>query len=417
MGTVIGILLVVGVFVAPLCAGAESAGSLVTSGNDLYGAGEYDKALEAYEKALAEQPDAGEIFFDKGNAFFKKGEFDKARDAYQSAALKTKDLSLEASAHYNLGNAIFAEGQKQLEADPQKALSQWGQSIHHYQEALRIDPRLKEAAQNIEVVRLTMKDLADRVRKAEEAAREQQRRSEEVRKELDQVLGEQESEIKENEALQQEAAQNPGESNDDAAQKLASDQEGTREKTGEVADKLREMGAKQQGQQAQQQSEPSAQTVQENLEKAREAQRSASEKLENRELGEAQKDQEEAAKYLRAALDASKRSDSEKGESPDQKAGDRGGEEKPEDQEPQQGTPQDQAGDGKEDGAKTPQQQQSGDEKSKAGNKEKGDKGHDLKAGAVFSESPENILREEKDNRLQLHRAPQGGVKPVDKDW
>ena len=58
-----------------------------------------------------------------------------------------------------------------LETDPRKALSQWEQSIQHYQEALRIDPQLKEAAQNIEVVRISMKDLADRIKKAEEAAK------------------------------------------------------------------------------------------------------------------------------------------------------------------------------------------------------------------------------------------------------
>ena len=51
---------------------AESARSLVTLGNELYAAGEYDKALEAYEKAMAEQPDSGEIFFNKGNALFSE---------------------------------------------------------------------------------------------------------------------------------------------------------------------------------------------------------------------------------------------------------------------------------------------------------------------------------------------------------
>ena len=166
LGTRFLTILFVCIVIAPFHAGAESAGSLVVQGNELYAAGEYDKALEAYEKALTEQPDSGEVFFNKGNVFFQKGEYDKAREAYQAAALHTKDLSLEASAHYNLGNTIFADGQKQLESDPRKALAQWEQSIHHYQEALRIDPQLKEAAQNIEVVRLTMKDLADRIKKS-----------------------------------------------------------------------------------------------------------------------------------------------------------------------------------------------------------------------------------------------------------
>ena len=207
MVTVIGIILCFCLLIVPCRAGAESAGDLVNRGNELYSAGDYDQALEAYEKALAEQPDAGEVFFNKGNVFFQKGEYDKAREAYQAAALHTKDLTLEASAHYNRGNAVFAEGRSELETDPRKALTQWGQSVQHYQEALRIDPQFKEAARNIEVVRLALKDLADRIKKAEEAAREQQKQREEMQKELDEVIREQESEIKENDALQQKAAQ------------------------------------------------------------------------------------------------------------------------------------------------------------------------------------------------------------------
>jgi Ca-activated chloride channel homolog len=419
MKAVIGILLLVWVVVAPLLAGAESAGNLVHSGNELYAAGEYDKALEAYEKALSEQPDSGEILFNKGNAFFKKGDYDKAREAYQAAGLHTKDLSLEASAHYNLGNAIFAEGQKQLETDPQKALSHWGQSIQNYQEALRIDPQLKEAAQNIEVVRLTMKDLADRIKKAEEASREQQKQREDARKQLDEAIREQESEIKQNEALKQKAAQDPGESIAREAQKLASDQEKTREKTGEVAEKLKDLRAQQQqGQQPQQQPETSEGAVEESLEKAQEAQRSASEKLEKNQLGEARKDQEEALTHLQEALNESMSSGSDKGQSPNQKTGGQNAGEKPGDKEQQKAAPQDHSGEEKENGAtKSAQQQQAGDDEPQAGKKEQGEKGDDQKAGAVFSESPDNILREEKENRLQLHRATQGGIKPVDKDW
>ncbi len=201
MRVAIGVIFLYCLFIVPFRAGAESAGSLVDSGNALYAAGEYDKALEAYEKVLAEQPEVGEVLFNKGNVLFQKGEYDQAREAYQAAALHTKDLVLEASAHYNIGNTVFVQGQKELENDPRKTLSQWGQSVQHYQEALRIDPQLKEAAQNIEVARLALKDLADRLKKAEEAAREQQKQREELQKELDEVIREQESEIQQNDYL------------------------------------------------------------------------------------------------------------------------------------------------------------------------------------------------------------------------
>jgi len=408
------IILCLCLLIAPIRAGAESAGDLVNRGNGLYSAGDYDQALEAYDKALAEQPDAGEVFFNKGNVFFQKGEYDKAREAYQAAALHTKDPTLEASAHYNRGNAVFAEGRRELETNPRKALTQWGQSVQHYQEALRIDPQFKEAARNIEVVRLALKDLADRIKKAEEAAREQQKQREEMQKELDEVIREQESEIKQNDALQQKAAQTSEESVSGEAQELASDQEKTREKTGTIADKLKELQAR--NQQSPQQADPAASAAEERLEKAREAQRSAVEKLEKTELGEARKDQEEALEHLKEALSDPDASKKNQGQCPNPQAGDQGRKEEGEDKQEEKSTPRDQAAE-KPGEDPNPAQQQSAEEKPRVGEKESGEKADERKAGAAFSESPENILREEKENRLQLQRAHQGAYKPVDKDW
>jgi len=398
----------------PSPATAESAESLVSTGNAFYAAGEYDKALESYEKALTEEPDAGEVLFNKGNVYFKQGEYDKAREAYKAAALHTRDLTLEAFAHYNLGNAVFAEGQKGLESDPRKSLTQWGQSIQHYQEALRIDPQFKEAAQNVEVVRLALKELADRIKKAEEAAREQQKQREELKKELEEVIREQQSELSRNDALQEKAAEASGESLKRDAQELAADQEKTHRKTGDIADKLKAMQGQQQTSLQQPDSQPS--TPEDHLEKAREAQQSAVEKLEKTELAQARQDQDEALQHLKAALTPPDSKDGQ-GQCQNPQAGDQSGkEEEQNNKEGEKTSPQDPAAEepGKD---SKPAQQQTAEERSQAETKESGEKGDEQKTGALFSESPENILREEKENRLQLQRAQQGAYKPVDKDW
>lgn len=414
MRVAVGILLLLCNLITPFRAGAESAGSLVESGNAFYSAGEYDRALEAYDQALAEEPEAGEVFFNKGNVFFQKGEYDKAREAYQAAALRTKDLAVEAAAHYNLGNVIFSEGQKEISADPKKTLSQWGQSIQHYQEALRIAPQLKEAAQNIEVVRLALKDLADRLKRAEEAAREQQRQREELQKELDEVIREQEAAIKGNDALQQKAAESPGESVTGEARELAADQEQTRQKTGKIAEKVKELQA--QSQQSPQQPQPGPAAAEGHLEKARDAQQAAVQELEKTELEKAREDQEEALKHLKEALNNPDASQKGQGQCPNPQAGDQGVKDEAGEKEPQKPTPREQATEeaGKD---SKPDQQQSAEEKSQTGEKASGEKDDERKAAAAFSESPENILREEKENRLQLQRAHQGAYKPVDKDW
>jgi tetratricopeptide (TPR) repeat protein len=400
----------------PFFAHAESAKTLVTLGNELYAAGEYEKALEAYEKAKAEQPDSGEILFNEGNVYFRKGEFEKARESYQSAALKTKDLSLEAYAHYNQGNAIFAEGQKQLEVDPRKALLQWEQSIRRYQEAIRVDPHFTEAAQNIEVVRISIKDLADRIKKAEEASREKQKQLDEVRKQLDEVIKEQESELKENESLQEQKSRNPGESTASEVRKLAANQDLTRQKTEEISDKLKDLQPHpQQNQGSSQQTEPAASSPPEHLEKALEAQKSAVEKLEKQELDEARKEQQEALTQLQEAV--ASQEESKQNQCPNPQTGSQDGKEEPSDKDQENVNPTDQLAEEKKEAARPSEPQQSAEQKSEAEKKESVEKGSEQKAGALFSESPENILREEKENRLQLHRAFQGAHKPVDKDW
>lgn len=406
------IILFFSLLVWPLQVGAENAGSLVESGNAFYVAGEFDKALEAYEKALTEQPEAGEILFNKGNALFRKGEFEKAREAYQVAALHTRDNALAASAQYNLGHVVFAEGQRELESDPNKALSRWGQSVEHFQEALRIDPQREEAAQNIEVVRLAIKDLADRLKQAEEAAREQQQQREELKKKLEEVIKEQEAEIRENDILQEKAAQKPGESLSGEVQTLAADQEATRRKTESIAEELN--GLTGSPPPAPQSSEPAPSAPAEHLEKALKAQQAAVEKLAETDLTAARSDQEKALRHLKALNDTD--AGKNQGQCPNPQAGGQGPEEEAEDKGREQPLPQ--GGANQDPGKESkPDQQQTTGPNPEGGQEKRGEPEKEGKSAAAFSESPENILREEKEHRLQLQRAQQGVYKPVDKDW
>ena len=417
MKRAVGIFLFCWIAFSALPAQAQSARALVDLGNRQFEAGEYDKALESYDKALAEQPESAEILFNKGAAFFKKGEYDKAREAYQASALKTRDLSLEASVHYNLGNTFFAEGQGQLDADPRKTLSLWEQSIHHFQEALRMDPQRKEAAQNLEVTRLRLKDLADRIKKAEEAAKEQQKRREEIKKALEEVTREQESEMAQNDALQEKTRQGSGRPTADAARQLAADQTETRDKTGNIADRMKDLASKEPARQPDNGQPPHSLDAVEHLEKAREAQNSAAQKLERSDLEDARKDQEAAIRDLKEALNSPENSG--KGAEQDQASQREDGKKDDQtgDKDRQENASPNSADDEKENRSKSPENQQPGTPKSETAQKETGDKGNDPQKTGAFSQSPESIFREEKENRLLLHRDSMGGIKPVEKDW
>ncbi len=159
-----------GLLAAPAVLHAESAAGLVARGNERYEAGEYDEALKAYEEAKTALPESPEIEFNMGNALYGKGEYDKAGEAFEQAALRAEDPALEARARYNMGNTAFAAGEKLLESDLEKALAEYGTGVRHFQDALRLDPGLQDAAANIEVVRIRMKDLMDRIKQEQENA-------------------------------------------------------------------------------------------------------------------------------------------------------------------------------------------------------------------------------------------------------
>jgi tetratricopeptide (TPR) repeat protein len=439
----------------PFAARAESAADLMEKGNEHYAAGRYDEALKAYEEAGAELPESGEISFNKGNAYFRKGEYEKAKEAYEAAAIHTKDPSLEARSQFNLGNTAFATAEALVQKDMKKSLAGYEQSILHYRNGLRIDPNIEEAAENIEMTRLRMKDLLDQIKQQEEESKEQQKEREELRKQLDEVIQEQGAEIKDNDSLKEKASREPAAVFDDEAEKLESDQGGTRRKTEEISQKLKTaqcplLGGsakdKSSGPAAQdadltaqpqpQSQEPAKQpdqSVADHVDNALNSQQSAIEGLGRRELDQAKGDQEKALQELKEALAKLTASREKPPEDRKNDGGRQDQQQKPEHQngrqEPQSAEQQPDSGEKSDESAskqseqsqqqqdgqsKPHQQQESSDRKKDTGAGEESDI---RKATAGIQEKPEDILREEKENRLQLQRSRSRGYQPVEKDW
>jgi Ca-activated chloride channel family protein len=143
---------------------ADSPGGLVSKGNKQYHKKDYGRALELYDKASVKAPESAIVAFNKGDAFYKKGDLEKAREQFQQAASKTKALPFEAKAWYNLGNCAFKAGGREEDSDLQKALQSFEESVKFYGTAIEKDPNLKPAAQNMEIARLKIKDLLDKIK-------------------------------------------------------------------------------------------------------------------------------------------------------------------------------------------------------------------------------------------------------------
>ncbi|MBN1507572.1 MAG: hypothetical protein JW955_12040 [Sedimentisphaerales bacterium] len=143
----------------------ESAREAVQQGNRLFGDSKYTDAINRYNEALIEQPQALEPKFNKANGYYRMDDLGEAMDLYREVAADSKDMALVAKAKYNLGNCFFQRGSRQRDSDLQKALDDMKTSITYWRQVLDIDPKNEKAAKNIEVARLTIKDIMDQLKK------------------------------------------------------------------------------------------------------------------------------------------------------------------------------------------------------------------------------------------------------------
>jgi len=152
---------------------ANSAREVLAQGNRLYGEGQYTDAVNKYNEALVEQPQALEPKFNKADGYYRMDDLGQAMDLYQEVAVGSKNMNLVAGAKYNLGNCYFQRGSKQRDSDLQKALEDMKTSITWWRQVLDLDPKNEKAARNIEVARLTIKDIMDQLKKQQEQQKQQ----------------------------------------------------------------------------------------------------------------------------------------------------------------------------------------------------------------------------------------------------
>ena len=361
----------------PLRANADSAADLIDEGNIAYLAGEYEKALSAYEEASVEAPESPVIYFNKGATLYQMGDYAAATDAFEKTALKSKDPQLEAKSKFNLGNCAFREGERQQDSDLNKALEALTTSIRHYQEALELDPEFVEAAENIEVVRLVMKNILDAINKQKEAAQRQQEAMEEAAEKIKELIKKQQQALDRNQQLKDER-RTKGDSDAlrQQVQDLAKDQKALQAETEDLAKNMPRPAGQQ----------PSSDetAAERHLKNAAKEQNAASGNLTEDHTSEAKINQEKALKELKDALESLKEDQS------------RGGQQEEEDQ----GNQQEQQGPSPEE---MPQDQ--------------GEQQEDQAAEAQVLEDAHDILDEEKENRERRQMQAASAYRDVEKDW
>ena len=348
---------------------ADSAGKLVKRGNDSYDRGDLDGATEYYELASVKIPESPIVEFNIGNIEYMRGDFAAARSRFEEAALKSRDLYLEAQALYNIGNCAFRQGQRQADSDLEKALEFFKESVEYYSAALEKEPGMPDAAHNLEVARLVIKDLLDAIKKQQEQMQEQQEKLREVVDSLLAVMKRQDTAL--GRSLELEDAEDRGKPPwNGKVDGIHGDQSSIAGSTGEVGGMLTDLFKDQQPEQVVQ--------ALSHLDSSIVDQETAIDHLKKRSPGDAAVGQQSSLEQMKKALEKLTEGEGQNKDQQEQQQQQQ--QQQQEDQEPQQ-----------------EQQQQQDQQQSR-------------------SETAKDILDEEKKNREKRKQAA-SGYRKVDKDW
>src|SRR5438067_1998616 len=123
------------------------------SGIDLYNKGQYEDAYAQFQKDLQHNinpADMPKMQFDAGAAAYKLRDYDKALEAF-SQSLVDRSRRVQEKSRYNLGRTL--EERADLRKTNEETLKDLENAAQHYEQALKLDPQDKAAAERLEIVR------------------------------------------------------------------------------------------------------------------------------------------------------------------------------------------------------------------------------------------------------------------------
>jgi len=263
---------------------AESPAGVVREANKLYRQGQFKEAVDGYDRALQEAPEAIEPRFNKADGYFRLDDLQQAIDLYKAVAAQSRDMQLVAKAKYNLGNSMFEQGVKLAQTDSQKAIESMKSAIGSWRQSLDIDPANEKAAKNIEVARLSIKDILEQIEKQKQQQEQQQQQQKQNQEDLKQLLEQQKALADKTEQAKQQPSPDFNE--------IAKEQSELKDRTEQMKQELQKQAdANKPGQQAA-----------EHLKDATENQKDAKEKLDKSDAQAAKKSQDKAAQDIVKAL-------------------------------------------------------------------------------------------------------------------
>jgi Ca-activated chloride channel homolog len=156
------------------------------SGIDLYNKGKYEDALAQFQKDLEHNinpADVPKMHFDAGVAAYKLREYDKALEAF-SQSLVDSSSALQEKSRYNLGRTL--EERADTRQTNEETLKDLENAAQHYEEALKLDPNDKAAAERLEMVKKKIEQLKKHPKQPPPQPQKNQQNKKDQKKDQDQ---------------------------------------------------------------------------------------------------------------------------------------------------------------------------------------------------------------------------------------
>ena len=117
--------------------------SALNRGNELYKKGEYSRAGQVYNKILEKKANDEKARFNLGDSLFKEGKYRKSQRVYESLTGGAVSKGVRQASYYNLGNSFFKQ-------------EDYKSAINAYTEALKLEPKDKDAQFNLDLAKKMM---------------------------------------------------------------------------------------------------------------------------------------------------------------------------------------------------------------------------------------------------------------------
>ena len=165
----------------PLFAGGVA--EQIHKGVQAYQRQDYGAAVNAFSSALKREPTSPEAAFDLGTAEYREGKYSQALKAFQKAeAADTASQELQSRASYDQGKSLAKLGDALAAKNPRGALSDYKKGIEAFTRTLQVEPSMKRAGYNIEVLRRRIEKLEQELKKQAQSKNDQKQHQNPVKK-------------------------------------------------------------------------------------------------------------------------------------------------------------------------------------------------------------------------------------------